>query len=178
MKIVQEKFYPNNVKWSEPNCFYLGSLTKDLFDYDLGLWVSQDKTSMSWFFVQSEDTGDYQSGIIFYKNKLNKSILKNKYNNNSSLPIIEILKLSQSNKFFNKCFIKDFNFNKTFIYDSDITSFLINPYKLCNITLYLNKNMKKLTNVIIIEAHNHWANRFFHKGKYYLPSDIFCIEDY
>lgn len=177
MKILMNKFYPNNVKWGEPNCNYLGSVIKEGREYDLGLWVSEDKSDMSWFFVQSEKTGDYQSGCLLQSNKLYYHVLKSKYNDHSVLPVIEVVRQSQLQKFLNKTVLKNFNFNIKYIYGSDICQFLIEGYKCKGITLYLKKNMIKLTDVIIIKANNKWCNKFFHKGKYYEASDIFLIED-
>ena len=78
MKISSEKFFPENPKWNEPYITYLGSIVKDGLNYDLGIWKSPKSTDMSWFFVQSNKCGDYQSGAIFRNNKVDLHIFKNK----------------------------------------------------------------------------------------------------
>ena len=40
MKIIQEKFFPNNPKWSEEYIHYLGSCIQNSNQYDLGVWIA------------------------------------------------------------------------------------------------------------------------------------------
>lgn len=176
MKILLEKFYPNNPKWGEPNCSYLGSLIKDGREYDLGLWESSVNNDKSWFFVQSEKAGDYQSGPILLDNKFYISLLKNKYNRGSSLPVIETVRQAQLLGFFKSTVLKNFNFTKEYVIHTDIVNFLVYPYRTKGITLYLNKNLTKLENVSIIQSPiSRWRNTFFHKGKYICSSTVKVI---
>ncbi len=176
MKTSVNKFYPNNPKWLEPYCNYLGSIVYEGINYDLGIWVSPCYKHKSWFFVQSEELGDYQSGSITYNNKLNTYILKNP-KHISRLPIIETVILAKRLGYFKKTILKNFNFNLKYLSNFDITRFLLCPYKTKNITVYLKKNFIKLQDVMVLEDPVlNWKNQFFHKGKYYSSSDILLIE--
>lgn len=177
MKISQEKFFPSNPKWSEEYIHYLGSIIKDSYQYDLGIWVAPGCKDVSWLFVQSEELGGYQSGSIVHNNTFNYQLLKSKYNDGSGLPVIETVIQAQLQNYFKKFHIRDLNFRGKYIFDTDINTFLIHPYKFKNITIYLKRNLTKLTDVIIIEADNHWNNTFFHKGNYYTYKDVLLVED-
>lgn len=173
--IINEKFYPSNVKWTEPNIIYLGSTTKNEFDYDLGIWESPKNNSKSWLFVQSDRTGDYQSGPILIGNQLITShLLNNRYE--TSLPIIETICLAQQQRFFHKTLIKDFPFRKKYLKEMDIISFLIEPFKTKDIIVYLKKNLTKLVVSIIVDKNQRWNNQFFYKGKFLNHNDILLIQ--
>lgn len=174
MRISLEKFFPENPKWNEPYIIYLGSIVKCGNQYDLGIWKSPKSKNMSWFFVQSNECGDYQSGSIFTNNKVNLNIFKTKYNEDSTLPVIETIIQASHQKHFKGTILNKFNFNIKFIKDSDIINFLLDPYKLKGINLRVNKNFSLIKDVIIIKnPKTKWGNIFYHKGK---VIDPFCIQ--
>ena len=133
MKISSEKFFPENPKWNEPYITYLGSIVKDGLNYDLGIWKSPKSTDMSWFFVQSNECGDYQSGAIFRNNKVDLYIFKSKYNEDSTLPVIETVIQASRKGHFKETVLHNFNFNIKYIRDSDVINFLL-VFCLCLMT--------------------------------------------
>ena len=174
MKISSEKFFPENPKWNEPYITYLGSIVKDGVNYDLGIWKSPKSTDMSWFFVQSNECGDYQSGAIFRNNKVDLYIFKSKYNEDSTLPVIETVIQASRKGHFKETVLHNFNFNIKIIRASDVINFLLDPYKLKGINLRINKNFSLVKDVIIIKnPKTKWGNMFYHKGK---VIDPFCIQ--
>ena len=177
MKISSEKFFPENPKWNEPYITYLGSIVKDGVNYDLGIWKSPKSTDMSWFFVQSNKCGDYQSGAIFRNNKVDLYIFKSKYNEDSTLPVIETVIQASRKGHFKETVLHNFNFNIKYIRDSDVINFLLDPYKLKGINLRINKNFSLVKDVIIIKnPKTKWGNMFYHKGKVIDPFSVLLIE--
>ena len=173
-KISEDKFFPDNPKWKEPYITYLGSIVKDGNEYDLGIWKSPKSTDMSWFFVQSNECGDYQSGAIFRNNKVDLYIFKSKYNEDSTLPVIETVIQASRKGHFKETVLHNFNFNIKYIRDSDVINFLLDPYKLKGINLRINKNFSLVKDDIIIKnPKTKWGNMFYHKGK---VIDPFCIQ--
>jgi hypothetical protein len=60
-------FYPNH--HIRTYCEYLGSITIDGHNYDLGVYIQKDKT-VSHAIVCGEDDSDYISGEFIWKGKL------------------------------------------------------------------------------------------------------------
>ena len=176
-KISEDRFFPDNPKWKEPYITYLGSIVKDGNEYDLGIWKSSKSTDMSWFFVQSNECGDYQSGAIFRNNKVDLYIFKSKYNEDSTLPVIETVIQASRKGHFKETVLHSFNFNIKYIRDSDVINFLLDPYKLKDINLRINKNFSLVKDVIIIKnPKTKWGNMFYHKGKVIDPFSVLLIE--
>ena len=176
-KISEDKFFPDNPKWKEPYITYLGSIVKDGNEYDLGIWKSPKSTDMSWFFVQSNECGDYQSGAIFRNNKVDLYIFKSKYNEDSTLPVIETVIQASRKGHFKETVLHNFNFNIKYIRDSDVINFLLDPYKLKGINLRINKNFSLVKDVIINKkTKTKWGNMFYHKGKVIDPFSVLLIE--
>lgn len=177
MKISLEKFFPDNPKWNEPYITYLGSIVKNGNEYDLGIWKSPKSTDMSWFFVQSNECGDYQSGTIFRNNKVDLHIFKSKYNKNSTLPVIETIIQASRQKHLKGTVLHTFNFNTEYILDCDVINFLLDPYKVKGINFRINKNFSLIKNAIVIKnPKTKWGNMFYHKGKIIDPFSIQLIE--
>lgn len=173
--IINEKFYPNNAVWEEPYISYLGSTTKNEFDYDLGIWESPKDNSKSWLLIQSNKTEDYQSGPILLGNQLMVShLLNDRFE--TTLPIIETICLAQQQRFFHKTLIKDFPFRRKYLKEMDIISFLIEPFKTKNIVVYLKKNLTKLVVSVIVDKNQRWNNKFFYKGNFLNHNDILLIQ--
>lgn len=177
MKISLDKFYPDNPKWNEPYISYLGSIVKDGNNYDLGIWKSPLSKDMSWFFVQSNECGDYQSGSIFRNNKVDIHIFKSEYNENNSLPVLETVIQAARQGHFKETVLHKVNFKIKYIRDCDVINFLLDPYKLKNINLRINKNFTLLKDVIVIKnPQTKWGNMFYHKGKVIDPFSVLLIE--
>lgn len=174
MNISSTKFYPNNQKWGEPYIHYLGSISINSVNYDLGIWMSENKADISLCLVQSEEVGDYQSGSIMKNNVIEQHTFRHIYA--SKLPVKETVLLAQEQGYFNHTPFKDFNFNQQYLLEFDITRFLLQPSKTEDIIVYLKNTMEKLNVSIKVDENQKWNNKFIYQGEEIYYNRIYLIE--
>lgn len=73
--IHQNKFFPNADNWMWNYCTYLGSITLENRNYDMGIWQSEDKTRYSFAIVDGNESGEYHSGSLFTDGVLESHII-------------------------------------------------------------------------------------------------------